>query len=373
MKTARILLMYISENSGHHRACLAIEKALHQLSDDVETLNVNSFNYTNPILEKIIGKTYMSVIRRKPEVWGYIYDNPNVVRRTQKLKEAIHRYNSNKMRTLLESYKPRAIICTQAFPCGIIADYKKTSDIGAMLSGVLTDYAPHSYWLYDSVDAYFVPSEETKERLVTNGIARERIKFTGIPIDPIFKKIIDKKKVLASLGLDGQEPVVLIMGGSQGLGPISETIKVLGNSSVNFQIIVAAGGNKGLYRRLKRVSARFKKKCVVLGYANNIDELMEISSIIITKPGGITISEALAKGLAALIIKPIPGHEEMNTSHLVKHRVAIRIDKPQDAEMFVKELLGNPRALKNMQERARAFSRPDSALDIARTVLERIM
>jgi len=179
--------------------------------------------------------------------------------------------------------------------------------------------------------------------------------------------------VLASLGLDGQEPVVLIMGGSQGLGPISETIKVLGNSSVNFQIIVAAGGNKGLYRRLKRVSARFKKKCVVLGYANNIDELMEISSIIITKPGGITISEALAKGLAALIIKPIPGHEEMNTSHLVKHRVAIRIDKPQDAEMFVKELLGNPRALKNMQERARAFSRPDSALDIARTVLERIM
>jgi len=369
----RVLLMYISKNSGHHHASLALEKAFHQLSDDVETLNIDSFHYTNPIFEKIINKLYMSVIKRKPEFWGHIYDNPQVVRRTQKLKESIHKYNSGKMKDLLDDFKPQAVVCTQAFPCGIVADYKKNNSTNITLVGVLTDYAPHSYWVYDNVDHYFVPSAESKERLVEGGVLEDRVVVTGIPIDPKFRKVTNKEKVINSLKLSSNKPIILVMGGSQGIGPIKEIMKALSNSKLDFQIIVITGTNKKLYRYLEKKSHQITKRTVVLGYSDNINELMEISTVVISKPGGVTISEAFAKSLPVFIIKPIPGQERLNADHLVKYKVGININNLQDTEIFLKELLLNSSALNNMRNRAKAFSKPNSALDIASTVLERIM
>ena len=369
MAKKRILLMYISENSGHHHASLAIESALHEASNDTEIRNVNSFLYTNPILEKIINKVYMSVIRRRPEIWGYLYDNPKVVKSTQRLKEAIHKYASNKIKTLFEEFMPQAVICTQAFPCGIVADYKRTHALDMVVAGVLTDYAPHSYWLYDNVDAYFVPSEETKKSLILNGISSDKVHFTGIPIDLKFRDTVDKKSVFRSLGFSDTEPVILVMGGSQGIGPVKEIVKILNTSKVKLQVIVVAGGNKKLYNYLKQKVPQLHGRCVVFAYTEKINELMEISDLVISKPGGITVSEALSKGLPVLIVNPIPGQEEMNTRHLVKHKVAVKLDNLHDLEIFVKEFLSNPLALKNMQNRARALSRPGSAANIAETIL----
>lgn len=373
MSKKRILLLYISKNSGHHRASLALEKAFRELSDNIETACINSFRYTNPVLEKVIGKTYMSVIRRRPEFWGRIYDNPKVVKKTEKLKAAIHKYTSRKAKTLLEDFRPDAIVCTQAFPCGIMADYKKTKSAKFLLAGILTDYAPHAYWLYDSVDIYFVPSEETKERLVINGIAKDRVEVSGIPIDPKFKKAIDGEKVLESFGLSAEKPALLIMGGSQGLGPIKEIIKELDRVKTDFQTLIVTGGNARLYRYLRRFAPRLSKKTVVLGYAENIDELMAAASLVISKPGGITISEALAKSLPMLIVKPIPGQEEMNTEYLLKNKIAVRVKNLQDVAGCVSRLLSSADALQNMRENAGLFSRPSSSTNIARSILERII
>ncbi|MFH1305774.1 MAG: glycosyltransferase [Candidatus Omnitrophota bacterium] len=365
--------MYISENSGHHHASLAIEKAFHMLSDDVEVRGVNSFHYTNPILEKIVNRTYMSVIKNRPEVWGYLYDNPKVVRGTQRLKESIHRYNSGKMKKLIDEFMPDAVACTQAFPCGIIADYKKSSGAKLLLAGVLTDYAPHSYWIYDSVDMYFVPSEETGAKLAANGVAKDRIQRVGIPIDPKFNRINNKEKILNSLGLSAAEPVILVMGGSQGIGPMIEIARILDGLEMPVQVIAVTGNNKKIYAGLKKIIPSFRRKFLVFGYTENIDELMEVSSFIISKPGGITVSEALSKALPILIVDPIPGHEAMNTEHLVKNKVAIRVENLRDLGIIAKELLSNSSALANMKDRAKAFSSPDSASRIARAVLTRIM
>ncbi len=373
MDKKRVLLMYISENSGHHHATLAIEKAFHKACCDIEILNVNSFNYTNPILEKIINRAYMSIIKRRPEVWGYLYDNPGVIRKTQRLREAIHKYNSQKMRNLLDGFRPHAVICTQAFPCGIVADCKKKEARNFVLAGVLTDYAPHYYWLYDSVDLYFVPSERTGDRLILNGISADKVKITGIPIDPKFNDVVDGEAVRNSLGLAQNTPVILIMGGSQGIGPVMEIVKILNALKTELQIVVVAGGNKKLYRMLKKKEGRLTKKMIVFPYTENIEELMEISSVIVTKPGGITVSESLAKGLPVLIVKPIPGQEQMNTEHLIKDKVAIKADNLHDVGVFVTELFSNPASLKNMRDRARALSKPKSAQDIVDTVLKRIM
>jgi len=368
MDHKRVLLLYISEYSGHHCASLAIEKALLELEPAIKTLSLNSFNYTNPILEKVINRAYMGVVRRTPEIWDYLYDNPKVLRKTQRLRDMIHRFNTGKLKILLDEFRPDTIVCTQAFPCGMVADYKKSFNLNAPLVGVLTDYAPHSYWIYNNVDRYIVPSKETGRSLVENGIDTSRIMAFGIPIDPKFRKALDRDAICKKLSLDAKTPCVLIMGGTQGLGPIKEITRVLDKSCLSLQIIIAAGSNKKLYRWLG--SRRFRKKVLVMPYAKNMDELMTASTVIITKPGGITTAEALAKGVPMLIVNPLPGQEAMNTKFLLKEGVAVKAESPEDASVLLEELLYNENKLNMMRKKSVLLSKPDSAVNIARLILE---
>jgi len=372
MGTKKALLLYISEISGHRCASLAIEKALHTLEPGMETININSFNYTNPILEKVINRTYMSVVRRKPEIWDYLYDNPEVLKKVQALRTMIHKFNTGKLKTLLDESRPDAILCTQAFPCGMVADYKRSFGLDVPLVGVLTDYAPHSYWIYDNVDRYIVPSEETGRKLIENGVDARKIEAFGIPIDSKFAGPIRREDACRRLGLDAGLPVILVMGGSQGLGPIKELVKLLDRSPLNFQMIAAAGSNSRLYRVLMRRSRRLRKKAVILPNASNVDELMAASSIIITKPGGITTAEALAKRLPMLIVNPLPGQEAMNTKYLLKEGVAVKAENPEDAVVILEELMYNRYKLERMAEKAGALARPDSSENIARLTLSLI-
>ncbi len=363
----KVLLLFISEHSGHHCASLAIEKALHQLDPGVETLNINSFNYTNPILEKVINQAYMGVVKRTPELWDYLYDNPKVLKQTQKLREMIHKFNTGKLKALLDDFKPSAIVCTQAFPCGMVADYKKTFDLKIPIIGVLTDYAPHSYWIYNNVDYYIVPSKETGEKLIADGIDSSKIREFGIPIDAKFQNSTDRGELCGKLGLDKTKPCVLVMGGTQGLGPIKEIVKRLNRSSLDLQLIIPCGTNKRLYRWLK--PRRYQKKTLVLSYATNIDELMQASDIILTKPGGITTAEAFAKSLPMIIINPLPGQEAMNTKFLLEEGVAVKAWSPEDVGILLDELLENRNKLKVMSDKARSLAKPGSSLNIAKLIL----
>ena len=365
----RVLLLYISEHSGHHCASLAIENALHELDPVIKTFSINSFHYTNPILEKVINRVYMEVVMKKPEIWDYLYDNPKVLKNTQKFREMIHRFNTGKLKVLLDDFKPDVIVCTQAFPCGMVADYKKSFNYDIPIVAVLTDYAPHSYWIYNNVDIYIVPSEGTGKTLVANGIDPSRIRPFGIPIDPRFRNIAGEDHVICKkLGLDKNKRNILIMGGTQGLGPIKEVVRLLDSSPIDIQIIVAAGTNKKLYGALS--GKHYRKNILVLPYANNIDELMQISDLILTKPGGITTAEALTKSLPMLIMDPLPGQEAMNTKFLLAEGVAVKAACYDDVPMIVEELLYNETKLKGMKEKAIQLSRPNSALDTSKLLLE---
>ncbi len=220
----RILLMYISISSGHHRASLALEQAIKEINPSSQILNINCLKYINPLLEKIINRAYMGVIRNTPELWDYLYDNPKVLKNVQKIRDFIHRFNSKKLKILLDKFSPDIIACTQAFPCGIVADYKKYFNFNVPLIGILTDHAPHSYWVYDSVDFYIVPSQRSKDKFISEGVLAEKINVWGIPIDPKFEKYIDRDRVLNKLQFSSKMPTVLIMGGGQGLGPIKEIV-----------------------------------------------------------------------------------------------------------------------------------------------------
>jgi len=360
--------MYISEVSGHHSATIAIENALKSLKPDITIKNINGFNYTNPILEKIINKIYHGVIKRKPEVWEYLYDNPKVVKRTRRIKEAIHKTNHKKLQTLLEEFKPDCVVCSQAFPCGMVADYKKTYNLEVPLVAVVTDYAPHAYWIYDEIDNFVVANQESRQRLIREGIKQERIKILGIPIDNKFAKEVNKEKIAAGLGLDISLPIILVMGGGQGLGPVKKMIKSFNKIKAYFQVIVICGTNKKLLNWVKKYKLA-DKKLVALGYADNVDELMSISTLLITKPGGITSAEALSKGLPLMILHPIPGQEANNTQYLLRQDAAVKVDTVEQLDRKLNELLRNRDALENMRRCAKAVSFPDSSFDIAKLIL----
>jgi processive 1,2-diacylglycerol beta-glucosyltransferase len=362
MPAKRILLMYISQVSGHRSAAMAIER-------DAEVLNINAFQYTNPLTEKIIHRLYMAMLRKIPKIWDFLYDNPKIVQRTERLKEAINRMNSPKLKNLLDEFKPDAIACTQAFPCGMVSTYKKMYNSRIPLVAVLTDYVPHSYWIYDNVDYYISPSKEVSQKLALKGIPQNKIHCFGIPFDPKFNDSVLKEKVIQQLSLDVSLPVILLMGGGHGIGPIEKIIRSLENTGVNFQEIVVAGVNKKLYNFLKKNMPKFKKKIVLFEYVDNIHELMSIADIILTKPGGVTTAEALAKKLPMIIVNPLPGQEASNTAYLTAQGAAIKIDKPEDISKAVTDLFSHRERLNYLSEAASRISKPNSSLDIARLLL----
>ncbi|MCX5681722.1 MAG: hypothetical protein NT079_05570 [Candidatus Omnitrophica bacterium] len=284
-ENAKILLMHITKTSGHHRATLAIESALRLIQPNVKTMNINGFAYAYPMLEKIANGVYMSIIKRRPQIWEYLYDNPKVIKKTGKIRKILSHARHPRLAKLFQKFNPSVVICSQAFPCGMVGDFKKHYNYPVKLIGVLTDFAPHHYWVNEMVDFYIVPTQEAAERLVKEGIQRERIKIYGIPVDPKFTHSVDKEKVAKALGFDLNIPIILIMGGGQGLGPTKTIVKALAQIKNPFQLIVLTGTNRKALRRVKKRKFPYGQKVIALPFVENIHELMDIASFAITKPG----------------------------------------------------------------------------------------
>jgi processive 1,2-diacylglycerol beta-glucosyltransferase len=361
--------MYISQVSGHRQGAVAISKSLKSLDPDCEILSINGFGYTYPLMEKIINTAYMGVIKRAPKIWEYLYDNPKVIKFSEKWKKSIHKSSHKKLKPLIDEFKPDVIVCTQAFPCGMVADYKKANQLPMTVIGVLTDYAPHLYWLHEGVDYYVVPSQEASDRYVKEGIAQEQIKVFGIPIRMKFAQSTGIDVVAQKLGLDLNVPTILIMGGGQGLGPMKEAVKSLVRLDRPLQLIVICGTNVKLVHWIKKIQRKTKKKIIFYDYSSNVDELMEVSTLIVSKPGGMTTSECLAKGLPMVIVDPIPGQEERNSQFLVNQGIAIRVDDKRHIAREIDALLNNPKQLAAMKQAALKNGKPKAAEDIARLIL----
>jgi processive 1,2-diacylglycerol beta-glucosyltransferase len=361
--------MYISQVSGHRQGAVAISKSLKSLDPDCEVLSINGFGYIYPLMEKIINTTYMGMIKRAPKIWEYLYDNPKVIKFSEKWKQSIHKSSHKKLKPLIDEFKPDVVVCTQAFPCGMVADYKKTYHLGFTVIGVLTDYAPHLYWLHEGVDYYVVPSQEACERYVKEGVPVERIKIFGIPIRMKFAEPAPAISIAKKLGLDLNIPTILIMGGGQGLGPMKEAVKSLVRLKRSLQLIVICGTNVKLVNWIKKIRRRTAKKIIFYDYAGNVDELMEVSTLIVSKPGGMTTSECMAKGLPMVIVDPIPGQEERNSQFLVNQGIAIRVDDKRHIARKIDVLLNNPKQLAAMRQAALKNGKPMAAENIARLIL----
>lgn len=172
------------------------------------------------------------------------------------------------------------------------------------------------------------------------------------------------------MDLDLKIPVILVMGGGQGIGPIKTIVKALAQLTNDFQLVVLAGTNKKILRSVRKVKFTHGQKIMVLPHVENVHELMEIASFVVTKPGGMTTAEALVKGLPMVVVNPIPGQEARNTELLLEKGIAIKVEDLETVGQQIKGLLNSPERLEAMRRAAKSHGRPEAAMDIARLALE---
>ncbi len=365
----RIIIFYITPSSGHYKAAKSLKQAFLCVDKAATVITIDALRFFHPFASGVINALYIFTLKKFPQFWGRIYDRRKVVRSLGFWQKLLHWLDRQKAHNLFLRLKPDVVVCTQAFPCGVVASFKKHYSSQLPLVASVTDFLPHGFWVYDQVTYYTVPTQQGMEYLAERGVPVSRIKVFGIPIMPSFRQKKPKGEIATKYGFQQGLPAVLLMGGGSGFGPLRELVQDLDMLASDFQCIIVCGRNQALHQWFLDHKATFRKPVSVHGYVDSISEFMDFSDIIVTKPGGITISEALAKSMAIVIVNPIPGQEERNMRYLVKHKVALAARNPYQAALIIKSLLLNRDLLEELRRNAGLFSRAESSLDIARLAL----
>lgn len=364
----RILILYISSHSGHYRAARALKEAFKIIEPDCKIIAFDGLKYLHPFSSRVINYLYGFTLKNIPSLWRIAYDRETLIKGLNPFKQAVHYFDFPKIEKVIREFRPQIVVTTQAFPCGVMAYFKMRSSFNFYLVGVVTDYWPHGFWIYPEVDKYIVASEEAVGRLVEQGIRKDKIELLGIPIMPKFSQSVSPEKVAGTYGFELGKPALLIMGGGLGIGPIEEVVEALDSSTLDFQMITVCGKNEKLYNWFK--DKKFNKPLYYFGYSYTVDKFMSFADIIITKAGGITISEALAKKLAIVVVNPLPGQEENNVRFLKERGLILKADKPSLVVKIVEDLLRDRNLLNELKERGYRFSFPRASLDIAEFLLK---
>ena len=363
----KILLLSASAGAGHVRAAEAIEKAFKQTQDAAsrEVLHVDVLNYTNKLFRHLYSKAYIDLVNKMPEVPGWFYDKLDKPWRNERRRLALDKLNTRPFVKLLKDYRPDLIVCTHFLPAEIVSWLKAKERLNSRQVIIVTDFDVHAMWLVHHYEHYFVAIEEARVYLEVLGIPAEKITVSGIPIDPVFALKKDKHEMRAKHGLAPDRTTILLSAGGFGVGSVDALVSSLLPLQHRAQIVAICGRNEELKKRLTRLAARTKPDAMMLlkpfGYTKEMDELMTASDLVLGKPGGLTTSEALAKGLVFVIVNPIPGQEERNSDHLLEGGVAIRCNNLPTLSYKLDRLLGDPQRVQSMKANALRMGHPNAA------------
>lgn len=371
-----VLIATVTAGAGHLQAAAALEEAWRAARprDTVERLDV--LDFTPKLYRRAYVEGYVKLVAHAPELWGMVFDrtdNPVLVRKLSRLRRALAKITAPRFLRRMHRFAPEVVLCTHYLPLEAVGRLKAESKPGQaggpFVASVVTDFEAHALWIEPGVDLYCVAAEETGARLVARGVRAEQVAATGIPIARKFSQPVDAAEVRRRNGLRDDLPVLLVLGGGFGMGPVREVLAALTALKEPVQIVVVCGRNEPLRRELAVVERGHPTH--VLGFVTNMHELMAASDLILTKPGGLTTSEALALGRPLFILNPIPGQESANSDFLLEHGAAAKTSRAEDLPFRLGKLLGSAK-LGQMAAAARALGRPNAAADVCQEVLRRM-
>jgi processive 1,2-diacylglycerol beta-glucosyltransferase len=373
----RILIATATAGAGHLAAAAALEEAWRILRPDDVVKTVDLVEFFSTLHRKIHADGYVKLVEHAPELWGMLFgktDNPQVARRLNEIRHAFPSRSRSRFSNFVKEFAPDAVVCTHYVALDTLADLRHKSrreaneENSPLIVSIVTDFEAHALWMSPCVDLYCVAAEETKARLVARGAAAGDVLVTGIPIAAKFLNKPNPREVRKTVGLRDDLPVILVLGGGFGMGPVAEILTELDKVAEPFQTVVVTGRNQELRRTLATCDR--KHPTHLLGFASNMHELMAVADLIISKPGGLTTSEALAMGKPLLIVNPIPGQEAANSDFLLERGAAAKVNRVEDLPFRMGQLLASTK-LAQMARAAKTLGRPRAAQIICENISKR--
>ncbi len=365
----KVMILTVTAGYGHHATANAVADALREKGAEVIVMDV--LEQINKLLQKFVDRGYLMTVKHMQEAYRIIYGF------LERKDQATSKYNISSLVTALMAFKfedclydvaPDAIVCTHVAAAQIVNELKRRDKLPIPTVGIVTDYTIHPFWEdVCQVEYITIASDLLKNRAVSKGVPEDHILPLGIPTHPKFSKKMSKAEARTMLGLDLNKPVILLMGGSMGHGNFAKLVEEIHEEHESLQIIAVCGNNKAQYEQLLDMGEL--PWLHPFGFVNNVDELMDASDCILTKPGGLTISEALAKELPMIIMNPIPGHEERNVEFLLNNGMAILVTKTFPVSDALYFLFHDTKRLELMGELIRLYSKPNATEDISNFVI----
>ncbi|KAF6581467.1 UDP-N-acetylglucosamine--LPS N-acetylglucosamine transferase [Paenibacillus sp. EKM212P] len=309
----RVLLLSEGFGAGHTQAAYALSSSLRKLSPNVQTRVLELGSFLNPRMAPLIITAYKKTVVSQPRLVGLVYRHQYKKSLNRLTTLALHRLFYTQTRNILRQLRPDLVVCTHPIPSAVISRLKRLG-LHVPLCTVITDYDAHGTWISPEVDRYFVSTPEVMRKLRARGVSISKIQVTGIPVHPNFWEHPGHDEIREQFGLK-PIPTVLVMGGGWGLMNDEVIHRSLTQWRDNIQFIFCLGHNDKIRRKMQ-LDSRFNHPNIhIFGFTREIDKLMEVSNLLITKPGGMTCTEGLAKGIPMLFHKPLPGQEEENCQY----------------------------------------------------------
>ena len=369
----RIAVLHASAGGGHMRAAQALAAAFSDLRPGVIVREVDTLVFASRLYRGTYAASYNAMAARAPGLWGALYRSwamAPVNRSTAPVRLAVDRLNLRRLVRVLEREGPDAVVCTHFLPVEALSPRRGGGRLRVPLYCVITDFTAHPFWAIPHVDRYFVACDLVAAELVGHGVPGERIEVTGIPIDPRFAETIGREQARARFGIDPERPMVLVMGGGRGVGPLAELAERLAALPSRPQVLVVCGANAHLRDHIDHLPAGRTGVIRTLGFTHEVDVLLEACDVMVGKAGGLTCSEALVKHVPLVVFKPTPGQEVRNAEYLRAGGAAVHADSIEQVEAAVTRWVGDPAARERASEAAARLARPHAAREIARRVLE---
>ena len=374
MSAPRILVLSASVGAGHLRAAQAVELALRQVAPDATVRNLDVLSLASAAFRKLYGEAYLDLVNKAPHVLGYFYDLMDKPRRAQsardRLRLALEKFNLPKFCDLIACDEWDVVVNTHFLPAEIIASLRRSGKLTLPQVTVTTDFETHRLWVNEPSDRYTTATEEGAAYLAHWGVPPGNVRVTGIPIHPVFAAPKDRGDCLRRHGLEGDRPIVLLLAGGFGVGPVAQLYRAVLSVEPPVEVVAVAGKNPKAKQQLEAVEVPKRHRAKVMGFTDQIDELMEAADVVVSKPGGLTTSEVLARGAAMVIVNPIPGQESRNSDFLLENGAAIKANNAATLPLKLSRLLADPRRLESLKANARRLARPRAAFDAARVALE---
>jgi processive 1,2-diacylglycerol beta-glucosyltransferase len=374
----RILVLSASVGAGHLRAAQAIELALRQRVPDAIVQNVDVLEVTNRAFRRVYGKAYLDLVNKAPYVLGYFYDyldrpsKPGKKRRSDRLRRAWQWLNLRKFAKFLRAEPWDLAINTHFLPAEIIACLRRSDKLDLPQVTVTTDFETHRLWCNLPCERFFTATEEGSLYLHSFGVPADTTRVTGIPIHTNFAEPKNRAACLQRHGLAGDRPIVLQLAGGFGVGPVVKLFEHLLRVRQPLEIVVVAGRNEKVRAQLGSVETPDRHRVKILGFTDQIDELMAIADLVMSKPGGLTTSESLASGVGMVIVNPIPGQESRNSDYLLERGAAIKVNNLATLAHKIESVLDPPDRLAQLKANSRKIGRPKAAFEIVDQSLELI-